>query len=183
MRSSASPRSRMVNDGSRPMARPCSRSRRVAVAWKVPPQTLPDAGGRAWEPPGPCARLLAPGAVSASSRRRMPSTRRSISAGGAPGEGEQQDAARVGAGGDAVGHAMGQRGRLARAGAGHDQQRFVAVQHCRPLLLVQTGQDRPDGRAGQGVIHFDLQLSLLWYRSFSIQGASDRTDGLPPKFA
>ncbi len=74
-------------------------------------------------------------------------------AGGAPGEGQQQDAARVGAGSDLVGDTVGQGGGLARAGAGHDQQGSVAVKDGRSLLLVQLTQDRPDGRACERVFH------------------------------
>ena len=58
--------------------------------------------------------------------------------GGRPaGEGQQQDAARIDAAGDQPGHAMHQRGGLAGAGPGHDQQRPVAVRGRLALLRVQ----------------------------------------------
>jgi len=83
---------------------------------------------------------------------------------GATGESKQKDAPRVGARGDAVGHSVGQRGRLACARAGHYQQGLIAVQDREPLLLVEAGQDSPDGGPAQGVIHAKLPLLLLWWR-------------------
>src|SRR6516162_8245092 len=46
-RSSESDRSRTVNEGSRPMLSPCSRSKRVPIAWKVPDQVISAAGPKA----------------------------------------------------------------------------------------------------------------------------------------
>jgi len=63
-------------------------------------------------------------------------------AGCSAGEGEQQDAAGLGAARDEVGDAVGERGGLAGAGAGHDEQRAVAVRGGRALLGVEVGQQR-----------------------------------------
>ena len=57
--------------------------------------------------------------------------------GGAAREREQQDAPRVGAALDEVRHAVHERGRLAGAGAGDDEQRPVAVRHGGELLGVE----------------------------------------------
>ena len=57
-----------------------------------------------------------------------------------PGERQQQDAARIDTAGDQPGDAMHERGRLAGAGAGHDQQRRVAVRGGLPLLGIQLLQ-------------------------------------------
>ncbi len=73
-----------------------------------------------------------------------------------PGEGEKEDPPRVGARGDLVGDAMSQGGGLARAGAGHDQQRVVAVQHRQALLVVQFGKDRPNGSPNGDFNHLEL---------------------------
>ena len=78
-------------------------------------------------------------------------------AGGAAGEGQQQQALRVRARLDQARDARRQRLGLARAGAGDHQQRAVpgnavfieAVLDCRALLGIQVGEDV--GRAGRGV--------------------------------
>ena len=62
--------------------------------------------------------------------------------GRAAGEGQQQDALGVDARGDQVGDAVGERARLAAAGAGDDQQRAVAVRDGLALLGVQLVQPR-----------------------------------------
>ena len=117
------------------MLRPWRRSSRVAVAWKVPPQTLPAL--RTVEAAPLCATSARPhpGRPAGGALRSGFSLQAAEDAldaaqhlgGGAAGEGEQQDAAGIGAGGDAVGDAMGQRGGLAGAGAGDDEQRVVSV--------------------------------------------------------
>jgi hypothetical protein len=75
---------------------------------------------------------------------------------GATGEGEQQDPARIGAHGDAVGNAVGQGRRLAGAGACDNEQWFVAVKHGQELLVVEAVQDRPDGGYARVVTHLEL---------------------------
>ena len=75
--------------------------------------------------------------------------------GGRPaGERQQQDAAGIDALGDQPGHAMHQRGGLAGAGPGHDQQRPFAVGGRLALLRIQTGQQFVDrGVAAHGNVN------------------------------
>ncbi len=116
----------------------------MAVAWKVPPQTLPRCEGGA----APAARRPAAVACEPGSRPRGAQDALDPAqhlGGGPAGEGEQQDAAGVGAAGDAVGDPVGEGGGLARAGSGDDEQRVVSVLDRQPLLLVQLGQDVLDG--------------------------------------
>ena len=59
--------------------------------------------------------------------------------GGLVGEGDGQDLPDADvAGGQQVGDAAGEHGRLARAGARHDQQRRALVQHGLALLRVEA---------------------------------------------
>ena len=81
MRSSESPRSRIVKSGSRPRSRAWMRSSRAATAWKVPPQT------RAPE----SSRTAALGAAAQDAVDAAHHLAR-----GAAREGEQQDAAGIG---------------------------------------------------------------------------------------
>ncbi len=98
-----------------------------ADAWKVPHQGRRGAG---------CS-----GARPSASCRTRP-TRRSISSGGAAREGEQQEARRIGAGEHQLGDARRQRQRLARAGAGDDQE--------RPAGRPRRAEAEPGGaRAGR----------------------------------
>ena len=70
----------------------------------------------------------------------IPHLRRSL-----VGERDRQDLARLnGPGGDQVGDPVREHTRLARAGAGQDQQRTVAVGHGVPLRVVQPVQQRLD---------------------------------------
>jgi hypothetical protein len=71
-------------------------------------------------------------------------------AGGAPGEREQQDPFRGDAGADEVGDPAGQRAGLPGAGAGHDQQRPVAVLDGAPLLGVQLVDLTPRRHPSRG---------------------------------
>ena len=112
------------------------------MEWKVPPQmrvAVASLARRAWR------------------SARMRSTRRSISAGGPAGEGEQQDPAGIDAGGDQVGHAVGEGVGLAGAGAGDDEQRAGVREGGRlPLLRVELGEvgvihDRRCGRLRLGM--------------------------------
>jgi len=59
---------------------------------------------------------------------------------GAPGESQQQDAARIDAMRNQPGDAMYERGSLPRAGAGYDQQRRIAMRGGFPLLGIQLLQ-------------------------------------------
>ncbi len=117
----------------------------MAVAWKVPPQTLP----------APSLRRglgLQPSQDAFDPPQHL--------GGRAAGEGEQQDPPRVGAAGDAVRHPVGEGGRLARAGSGDDEQRLVAVLDRKALPVVQFGQD---------VVH-----GKCWHGGLRIQWAADR---------
>ena len=102
------------------MSLACMRSRRVATAWKVPPQTRSEARA---------------GAVAAPREHRLHAAQHL--GGGAAGEREQEDAPRVGAARDELGDAVDERGRLAGAGAGDDEQRPVAVLGGGELLGVE----------------------------------------------
>ena len=108
-------RSSTVKPGDRPSAPPWSRSRRLAVAWNVPPQTRPS-------PRSP---------VSVSARLEH-------LARGAAREREQQDPLGRHAAVDQAGDPAGQRPRLAGAGAGHDQQRPAEVLDGLALLGVEA---------------------------------------------
>ena len=118
----------------------------MAVAWKVPPQTLPalrsvGAAPRRRPPPPPAA--TGPGlGLEAAQDALDPAQHLGR---GAPGEGEKQDAAGVGAGRYPVGDPMGEGGGLARSGPRDDEQRVFSVLDGQPLLLVQLGQDVQDG--------------------------------------
>ena len=69
--------------------------------------------------------------------------------GGLVGEGEKEDLARLDALGQEVGDAVGQRARLARAGAGEHQQRAGRGRDRGELLVVEQGLE-VDGRDGGG---------------------------------
>jgi hypothetical protein len=80
--------------------------------------------------------------------------------GGLVGEGEQEDLARLDALGEEVGHAVGERAGLARAGAGEDEQGARRGGHGGELLVVEERLevDRRDQRGmragcGQFKIH------------------------------
>ena len=113
----------IVKSGSMPMSRAWMRSRRAALAWKVPPQTRSE---------------RAVGAVAARREHRLDPAQHL--GGGAAREREQQDAARVGAALDEVGDAVHERGRLAGAGAGDDEQRAVAVLGGGQLLGIELDE-------------------------------------------
>ena len=71
--------------------------------------------------------------------------------GGLVGERDGQDLAGTDvAGGQQVGDPAGQHGGLARAGAGHDEQRRTLVQHRLPLLRVETIEEF--GRVGRWLV-------------------------------
>ena len=78
------------------------------------------------------------GAERASARDALDAARHL--GGGAAREGQQQDAARIGAVDDQVGDAVGERVGLARAGAGDDQQRPGVVLDGAPLLGIERGE-------------------------------------------
>ncbi len=83
------------------------------------------------------------GAGSAAGRGRLRQQRVDAPqhlGGGAAREREQQDAPRVGAAGDEVRDAVHQRGRLAGARAGDDEQRAVAVRGGGELLGIEVGE-------------------------------------------
>ena len=69
------------------------------------------------------------------------------------GEGEQQDVARIDAVLEQVGDAIGERARLAGAGAGDDEQRARRRRHGGVLLLVQLARviDADRGRGGSAL--------------------------------
>ena len=71
-------------------------------------------------------------------------------AGGAPAEGEQQDAFGPDALVEQPGDAGGERRGLARAGAGHDQQRAVAVGRRRSLGVVEVVSEHVFGNTTPG---------------------------------
>ena len=88
---------------------------------------------------------------------------------GAAGEAEQEDAFGRGAGVDQVGDAVDQRARLARAGAGDDQQGPVAVRRGGVLLLVELGPEVARGGrdlAGTGGIDAGHGPSVTGAASF-----------------
>ena len=67
--------------------------------------------------------------------------------GGAAGEGEEQDATRIGALDDQVRHPVGERVGLARAGPGDDEERPVGGVRCgAPLVVVEAGEMGGHGR-------------------------------------
>ncbi len=96
------------------------------------------AGGGGVEGAAPDAVGGAAGTVAARREHRLHPAQHL--GGGAAREGEQQDAARVGAALDEVGDAMHERGRLAGAGAGDDEQRAVAVLRGGELLWVELDE-------------------------------------------
>ena len=103
------------------------------MAWKVPPQTRP---GRA------------AGAVAARREHRLDPAQHL--GGRAAREREQQDAPRVGAALDEVRDAVHERGGLAGAGSGDDEQRAVAVLRGGELVGVEVdehGESSSDGPA------------------------------------
>ena len=122
----------IVKSGSMPMSRAWMRSRRAAVAWKVPPQTRSPRRRRL-----PCA-----------ARREDRLDAAQHLGGGAAREREQQDAPRVGAALDEVGDAVHERGRLAGAGAGDDEQRSVAVLGGGELLGVELDEHGESSSVG-----------------------------------
>ena len=115
---------------------------------------------------------MASASADVAGRSGSPAGRRTPRPGGASrrgpaGEGQQQDAARVDALGDQPGHAVDQRGGLARAGPGDDQQRPVAVLGGLALLGIEPGEDGLDAR---GAAH-GWWPSVVW--------RSQRPDFLP----
>ena len=121
----------IVKSGSMPMSRAWMRSRRAAAAWKVPPQTRSRRAARA---------------VAARREDRLDPAQHL--GGGAAREREQQDAPRVGAALDEVGDAVHERGRLAGAGAGDDEQRTVAVLGGGELLGVELDEHEASSSVG-----------------------------------
>ena len=123
----------------------------MAVAWNVPPQTLPalrrvgtaPVGGAILRPIAARAGRLSPGLGLEAPQDALDPAQHLR--GGPPGEREKQDAAGVGAAGYPVGDPVSEGGRLACAGSGDDEQRVVSVLDRQPLLLVQLGQDVLDG--------------------------------------
>ncbi len=122
----------------------------MAVAWNVPPQTLPAlrrVGAAPVAAPSSArttrGHRLSPGLGLEAAQDALDPAQHLR--GGPPGEGEKQDAAGVGAGGYPVGDPVGERGRLACAGSGDDEQRVLSVLDGQPLLLVQFGEDVLDG--------------------------------------
>ena len=93
------------------------------------------AGGDGVEGAAPDALRGAARGVAARRQHRLDAPQHL--GGGAAREGEQQDAPRVGAALDEVRHAVHQRGRLAGAGAGDDEQRAVAVLRRGELLWIE----------------------------------------------
>ena len=102
--------------------------------------------------------------------------------GGLIGEGDRQDLVRAGHPGlQHVRDTPGQHTGLARACAGHDQQRTPMVQDRLPLLRVQSGRrvrrDRGCGRgllqnSGAGVVGILAALSFLPTRSRAADGGA-----------
>ena len=123
-RSAESSRSWIVKARSSPIAGAYSRSSRAPIAWKVPDQA---------RPPSSPARSLQ------RARRDALDPPRHLG-GGAAREGQQQDAARIGAAHDQVGDPVRQRVGLARAGAGDDEQRPCVMLDGAPLLGIERGE-------------------------------------------
>ena len=150
IRSSASPRSRIVNDSCNPMRAAYSRSRRAPTLWNVPAHGSAP-GPRLVAAPSARCRMLPRAALHF--RRRPPRKR------------QEQDPLRIRAVQHQMRDAVGERVGLAGAGAGNDQQRTGdrpmrsrAVLDRNPLLGIQRRQERIAstdsarivGRRGQG---------------------------------
>ena len=101
------------------------------MAWKVPPQTRPE------EPPE---------AVAARREHRLDPAQHL--GGRAAREREQQDAPRVGAALDEVRDAVHERGGLAGAGSGDDEQRAVAVLRGGELVGVEVDEHGESSSGG-----------------------------------
>ena len=76
----------------------------------------------------------------------------------ASGERQKQDSARVGPRGYEPSYAVHQRGRLAGAGPGDDQQRPLSVPGSLLLLRIEGGQDFVDRRA---CVHWYIRTGLM----------------------
>ena len=123
----------MVNPLEYPSALPCRRRIRFPTEWNVPPHSpLASTGSRF-------------------------ATRSSICAGGFVREGEQQNISRIDPVLEQVGHAIGERARLARARAGDDKERARRSGHGRELLLVQLRGVIDVDRCGSGA-----RCSVYW---------------------
>ncbi len=121
----------IVKSGSMPMSRAWMRSRRAAPAWKVPPQTRSDA------PP-----VLWPRAAStASTRRSISAAARRVNVSSRMRRGSAPRSMRMG-------DALHERGRLAGAGAGDDEQRTVAVLGGGELLGVELDEHGESSSVG-----------------------------------
>ena len=105
------------------------------------------AGGRGVEGAAPDAVCAPPGVAARREHRLDPAEHLG---GGAAREGEQQDAPRVGAALDEVGDAVDERGGLAGAGAGDDEQGpspCCAAASCRSLRSTSMRSPPPVGPA------------------------------------
>ena len=98
------------------------------MAWNVPPRMRLAAAPSRPEP-------------SADVPPRSRSTRRKHLGRRPPREGQKQNAAGVDAAGDKDRHAVHQRGRFARSGAGDNQQWPATMSDRNPLLVIQVGQN------------------------------------------
>ena len=120
--------------------------REVGLHADVPRVDAEQAGGGGVEGAAPDALRRAAGAVAARREDRLDPAQHL--GGGAARERQQQDAARVGAARDEVGDALHERGRLAGAGAGDDEQRSVAVLGGGELLGVELDEHEKSSSGG-----------------------------------
>ena len=112
----------------------------------VPRVDAQQAGGDGVEGAAPDALGRAARAVAARREDRLDPAQHL--GGGAAREREQQDAPRVGAALDELGDAVDERGRLAGAGAGDDEQRPVAVPGGGELVGVELDEHETSSSDG-----------------------------------